>query len=236
MALPTQDQINTAVETWLGTFIGIGAIAANTPAYNQIASAIPQLETDIFESIDDVSESYATDTLTFTAGTIADDKIEAGGVYYVPATDLTGSADGSLATPWKVAKGADATAFLANLRKAFNASGVAGTDYSAALTANPLATATASNATTLSARAIAAGAAGNAITASVTVVSGADGFAWGSATFAGGTGDDVPLAEAIIVQFRESLRGGPLQADAAAVDQLDAAMPALNTAVIGSYT
>jgi hypothetical protein len=236
MAGPTQLQLNTAIESWRDTSLGVGYIAANTRAYNQVFNKIPALEANAFAVINDVSEAYATGTLTFTAGTIADDKIEIGGVYYVPVTTPSGSADGTVGTPWQVARGANAAAFLANLRKAVNASGVAGTDYSTGLTAHPSATSTASDATTLTARALIMGSAGNLITTSVTAVSSPDGFAWGGSTLTGGVGDDVPAVLAVIAAWRDTLRAFPMNADPNAEAQLDAAIPALNTAVSALFT
>lgn len=237
MATPTQDQVNAAIATWRDTSIGIGAIAANTPAYNQIFNTLGQLGTDVFTGFDGTAMATATSTLTFTAGTIADDILQLGTVYYVFVTTPSGTPDGSLATPFQVAKGANATAALANLRKAINATGVAGTDYSSTLTtAHPLANASASNATTLTANANVAGADGNLIATTVTVVSTADGFAWTGTTLAGGTGDNVKDTNATIDTWRDTMRCNPINKDDASDTQLDAAIPALKTSIAALIT
>lgn len=136
---------------------------------------------------DDTVAVKATGTLTLTPGAIADDTVRLGSFYYKFAADpTTGTPDGSSGSPFLVDVGADDAASLANLRKAINATGVAGTDYAAEVVVNPDAEATASNATTLSARALVAGTAGNAIATAVTATGGADGLAWGASTLAGG--------------------------------------------------
>jgi len=94
----------------------------------------------------------------------------------------TGAPAGTAGNPWKVLIAGTVTATLSNLLKAINASGVAGTDYSTALTENPLAFATTSNATTLTVRAVAEGAAGNTVASTET---GAN-LSWTGATLAGG--------------------------------------------------
>lgn len=127
----------------------------------------------------------ATNGLTFTPGTIADDVVEVAGVYYQWAADPTaGTPDGSATTPYLVDVGTDDEASLANLLAAINASGTPGTTYSAEITgAHASVEATASDATSVSLRALAAGTGGNALTLSV---SGDDGVAADAATFSGG--------------------------------------------------
>ena len=137
---------------------------------------------------DTLGDVHATGTLTFTPGTVTTQTIQIGGVYYIYAADPTSdpAADGSSGNPWQVDVGVDDTTSLANLASAINADGTAGVTYSTALTANPLAESTASDATTVDVQAILPGGAGNSI--STTVPAGA-GFAWGAITLTGGGGE-----------------------------------------------
>lgn len=98
----------------------------------------------------------------------------------------------TLGAAFDVKIGVDLTTTLANLRKAINLTGVAGTDYGTGTTIHPTVEATASDATTLSARAKSYGTGGNAI-ATTDVAANA---AWGSATLTGGAGDVVVLSVA----------------------------------------
>jgi hypothetical protein len=177
-----------------GTLYGAGTAinpdvtgaAVSTNAID-VTARVAGVAGNAIEVADTLTDVKATGTLTFTPGTITTQTIRVGASYYIWAADPTSNpaADGLVTNPWQVAVGANATAALANLRKAINATGVAGTDYSTALTANASAEATASSATTLSARALTAGAGGNSI--STTVPAGA-GLAWGATTLTGGGG------------------------------------------------
>lgn len=136
---------------------------------------------------DTLTDVQATGTLTFTPGTVTTQKFQIGTTFYIYAADPTTdpAADGSTANPWQVDVGVTATISLANLLAAINASGVAGVDYSTALTINTKVQAVTSNATTVTLRSILTGAIGN--TYATVVVSGA-GFAFGAATLTGGGG------------------------------------------------
>jgi hypothetical protein len=127
----------------------------------------------------------ATNGLTLTPGAIADDVVEAEGVYYAFAADpTTGTPDGSVGDPFLVDVGGTDTISLANLVKAINASGVGGTDYSVEIVAaHADVEAVASDGTTLSLRAKTTGVGGNLLTLSV---AGDDGLAADTALFAGG--------------------------------------------------
>jgi len=152
------------------------------------------LDTDGSELFDETVEAsglltrivLATGTLTLTPGLIADDVVRIGAVYYQFAADPTaGTPDGTVGTPYLVDVGGTDTVSLANLRKAINATGVAGTDYSAEVVAHTQVDAIASDATTLSLRAK------SSVTAAVanaieTVVTGNDGLAFGAATLEDG--------------------------------------------------
>lgn len=144
---------------------------------------------DVDASLTDetVDDDHAGGTLTFTAGAIADDIVEIDGVFYQFAADpTTGTPDGSEGDPFLVDVGGTDTISLANLRKAINATGIAGTTYAAEVVVHPTVTAVSSGATTLVVRAKAAGTDGNAITTSVTLSSTDDGLAWGSTKLSGG--------------------------------------------------
>lgn len=129
--------------------------------------------------------THATGTLTLTPDTPPDivaQVIKIGSVHYSWG-DPTDPADGSLATPWLAALGADDEESLLNMEKMINFSGIRGTTYSDTL-GGPSATVTAlSTALTLVVTAKSDGTDGNAIT--TTVESGSD-LAWGAAMLAGG--------------------------------------------------
>lgn len=57
MASPTQDEINTAVDTWFAASIAVDSISENTGAYNQIFDAIPALEAGIMKAVTDGATS-----------------------------------------------------------------------------------------------------------------------------------------------------------------------------------
>lgn len=127
-------------------------------------------------------------TLTLTPGAIADDVVIIDGVYYKFSTGSldTGAPAGTLANPWKVEVGGSNATALSNLRKAVNATGVAGTDYSTALTANTRIIANANTALTVSVRGRVAGALDPVAAVSVTASGGADGLAWDHSPLAAG--------------------------------------------------
>lgn len=119
-------------------------------------------------------------TLTLTPGTIADDTVVIDGVYYKFASGSldTGSPSGTSSNPWKVNIGGSNADALANLRKAINASGVAGTDYSTALTANPRVESNSNTSVTVGVRGRVAGPLTPQAAVSVIVDGSADGLAW----------------------------------------------------------
>lgn len=180
----------------------------------------------------------ATGTLTLTPGEIADDVVRIGAVYYQFAADpTTGTPTGLVDAPYLVAVGASDTIALANLRKAINATGVAGTDYCEEITAaHATVEATASDGTTLSARALSTGTAGNSIS---TTVTGNDGLAWGAVTLTGGyssvviplvvSGDDKFQADAV------SARSALLIAAFPETDDLRAALGAEDFAISADH-
>ena len=132
-------------------------------------------------------QAYSS-TLTLTPGTIADDVVVIDGVYYKFASSSldTGSPAGTLANPYKVNVGGSNANALANLRKAVNATGVAGTDYSTAVVQNARVIANANTALTMSVRGRVAGALSPVANVSVSVAGGSDGLAWDNNPLAAG--------------------------------------------------
>jgi hypothetical protein len=129
---------------------------------------------------------FAKGTLT-ASGAIANlETVTIGTAVYKFTTGAvdTGTPLGTLANPWLVKVGATTAASLVNLAAAVELSGVAGTDYSTATTANVDAAVVSVTATALIVRAIDPGTVGNAI---ATTETGAN-IAWGAATMAGGGG------------------------------------------------
>lgn len=118
--------------------------------------------------------------LTLTPGTIADDVVRVDNTYYQFAADpTTGTPDGSVGNPYLVAVGGSNANALANLRKAINATGVGGTDYSVEITeANARVLANANTSTTMTVRGRVAGPLTPTATVSVTATGGDDGLAW----------------------------------------------------------
>ena len=95
-----------------------------------------------------------------------------------------GAPAGTNANPWLVAVGSSDTEAWQNLADAFGNTGVPGTQYSSALTANTAITVTSNSTTVVSIRANAVGIAGNAV---ITTETGAA-IAWTAGTLTGGGG------------------------------------------------
>jgi hypothetical protein len=127
-------------------------------------------------------------TLTLTPGTIADDTVRVDSTYYKFAADpTTGTPDGSSGNPYLVAVGGSNANALANLRKAINATGVGGTDYSVEITEpNERVTANANTSTTMSVRGVVPGPLDPIAPVSVSASGGADGLAWDVAQLTAG--------------------------------------------------
>lgn len=193
------------------------------------------------DTTDTLTDVKATGTLTFTPGTVTTQKFNIGGVYYIYAADPTSdaSADGTTAHPWQVDVGATATDSLANLASAINADGTPGTTYSTDLTANPLATAPASDATTVSLEAILAGAAGDSI---ATVVVSGTGFAFGAATLTGGGGSwtaatltggsDAVAATGVFTATDDLIDGDSITVSTVTYDIVDDLTPVANEVMV----
>ena len=231
MTVPTEDQLATAVATWRDTSIGIGAIAANTPAYNQIFNSLDGLVDAMFADIDDVSEAAATAVLTSSANyadgeTVVIGLLAGGTKTYTFQTTLT-NIDGH------VHVGASEAASLLNLHRAINASGgTPGTDYALATLAHPDVTASDNGTHALTITAMEVGAAYNAITTTETAAN----ASWGGATMTGGAGDDLDAVLDEVDIWRDTMRCYPLNTDSDSEDQLDAAIPALKTSVAALFT
>lgn len=135
---------------------------------------------------------FATGVLTASGVTANTETVRIGAVHYEFTTGSVdaGTPAGTLADPWLVACTTVAATDLATLRKAINDSGIAGTDYSTALSAHPDVTATGATTTQLTVEAIDQGPDGNGITLAET---GAN-LAWGSGSTTGGGSVD-PLSE-----------------------------------------
>lgn len=238
MTTPTQLTINAAVQAWFDASIGVVPIANHTDIQNQVFNSLPTLEVALFADVTSDSEATATNTLTLTPGTIADDIIQIGGVYYQWTSAVTTGGDGtSQTTPWQVYKGSTATAGLTNLKNAINGgiAGTPGTDYSAGIVANPLVVAASSSSTTVVVNASGPGVAGNSVSTTVIVVTTADGFAWATATLTGGTGTNWTNMAAAVDNWRDAQRGYPINGSSNCEAQLDSALPALKTSLASLF-
>lgn len=123
-------------------------------------------------------------------GTIANgDVVRIGATYYqfTNGDVNAGTPAGTAGSPWLVAMGISNSTAMNSLGKAIGATGVAGTDYSTALTAHTLVKLKSQSAADLYVVAITAGASGNGI---VTTETGA-GLAWGGGTLSGGGGEGI---------------------------------------------
>lgn len=129
-----------------------------------------------------IENGYAVGTLTGTPANT--DVVRVDNTYYrfTNASVDAGTPSGTLANPWLVALGVSAAEALENLSDAFGATGIAGVQYSTALTANGQVVTTAVTGTSVSVRATLIGALGDAI---ITTETGAA-LTWGSGTLTGG--------------------------------------------------
>lgn len=142
-------------------------------------------------------------TLSVGVGTIDDDKVVIDGTYYqfTSGSVDSGTPAGNAGNPWLVNVGINNAAALSNLRKAINASGVAGTDYSTALVANTRAFSNQNSSTTMTLRARLGGPPDPALAVSVIVVTTDDTLSWSSGQLVPGvqalygieTPDGVPI-------------------------------------------
>lgn len=91
---------------------------------------------------------------------------------------------GATAVPYQVLKGANEAAMIANLKKAINLTGTAGTEYSTGTAIHPQVRCTASDATTLTVKGIVVGTSLNTVATTETMAN----TAWADSTLGGGTG------------------------------------------------
>lgn len=133
-----------------------------------------------------ITDNFPSGVLT-ASGAIADGNVvRIDNTYYrfsTAGTVDTGAPAGTLANPWRVSLDASVAAALLNLYKAIGATGVAGTDYSTALTAHTTVDANGATATQVSVAAKLATA-----SAIVTTETGAN-IAWAAGTLTGGPTD-----------------------------------------------
>lgn len=129
-----------------------------------------------------VENGYARGTISGVPAN--NDVVRVGDIYYqfTNGSVDAGTPAGTLANPWLVALGASTADAWQNLGDAFAAAGVAGTQYSTALTINPDIQISAITGTAVTVRSNLVGALGNA---TVTTETGAA-IAWDAATLTGG--------------------------------------------------
>jgi flagellar hook protein FlgE len=143
-------------------------------------NATTTMQMDLNLNASDTALAPATGTLTATTGDLptAGQTVSIGGVTYTFVATAAG-----LTAPDDVLIGADVPTSLANLSDAINATPAdSGVTYAAGTTANPLATATGTTATTLTLSALTSGSAGNSIVTSTTWT----GSAFGGSNLASG--------------------------------------------------
>lgn len=204
------DQLYRVAHNGTNTLLYTGLYLPNTGVVNMAATAEIGT-TPAFLFVADgrnlfvyTENGFATGTLT---GTVANsDVVRIDSTYYrfTNASVNAGTPAGTEANPWLVAVGANSAESIQNLYKAINASGVAGTTYSTALTAHPSVIASFYSSNTVVVRAKLNGLAGNGIVTTETGVS----LAWGAGTLAGGgspsftvvpTPDDVGVIDIAVI-------------------------------------
>lgn len=149
------------------------------------------------DGVDDTAGAKATAVLTIGGGSLTPAKFAKS----ILTSDATDFSDGETVTigsvvyrmkstmtqAFDVKIGASVTATLASLKKAINATGVAGTDYFAGTTAHPLVIASASDATTLTVYSRTYGTANNTLATTETSAH----YAWEASTLGAGTGASI---------------------------------------------
>jgi hypothetical protein len=174
--LPAQPETGTPVVV---SGSGFNEAAVVTVAVPQIglSSEIVADHSGAFGT-DDIAD-HAYGTLTAASNVVADDTVTLGAVTYTfKDTFSTGP---TVANEVKV--GTDAATSLANLKKAINATGTAGTEYSVGTVIHPTITALTLTATTLEVYAKTSGTGGNALTSTEASTH----LSFGGTTLAGGS-------------------------------------------------
>lgn len=138
-------------------------------------------------------DTYARGELLTTVGIANNDEVRIGSVYYrfTNGSVDAGAPAGTAGNPWRVAHTVDTRTNLENLLAAINASGVAGTTYSTALTANASAVAESSSSVALFVRASVLGTAGNSVVTTTTIV----GATWTAGTLVNGVDDGLSIVD-----------------------------------------
>lgn len=138
-------------------------------------------------------DTFARGELLTTAGIANNDVVRIGSVYYrfTNGSVNSGTPAGTVGNPWLVAHVADTRTNLENLLAAVNASGVAGTTYSTALTANASAVAESTTAVSLFVRASVIGTAGNSVVTTTTITGGS----WTAGTLVNGVDDGLSIVD-----------------------------------------
>jgi hypothetical protein len=172
----TTTLIGTIQSASLRGFVSMAATAeiGDTPAFLFVAAGAALMCY--------IENGYARGTIS---GTPANGDVVRVDLMYYQFTNASvdaGAPAGTLANPWLVALGGGASIAWQNLADAFAASGIAGSQYSTALTANSVISIAVVTATEVTVRATLIGALGNAI---ITTETGAA-IAWTAATLTGG--------------------------------------------------
>lgn len=174
------------------TFIGAGVEGVEAGATPYMAATASLGSTPAYLFLADgrnlwlyVEDGYALGTLTATGAIASGDKILIGTTYYqwTSGSVDTGTPAGTTGSPWLVALGATQVEATTAMAAAINADGVAGTDYSTGLTANPDVIATRWTSSVLSVQSNFIGALGNSTVTTVLVGANLD---WLSSTLTGG--------------------------------------------------
>lgn len=151
----TKTLIGTIPSASLKGFVSMAATSniGTTPAYLFVASGAALM---LY-----IENGFARGSIS---GSPANgDQVRVDLMYYQFTNGSVAAGDGSAGNPWRVALGASDADAWQNLAAAFAASGVAGTDYTPALTANPQIQVVSTTGNSVSVRATLVGALGNAI-------------------------------------------------------------------------
>lgn len=152
----------------VGTLTSAGACVPATHATSEVVSSGAM-----------VAGTHPVSVFTSSGVVVAGQTITIGTTVYTAVESLT-----SGSTAYAVLMGANAEAFLTNLKHAINGTGVSGTNYGDGTAAHPDVVATASDATTITVRGRVPGTSLNATATTETFTNGS----WADTTLGGGTG------------------------------------------------
>lgn len=170
------------VGSYMNDFVGALFVYDLVPDADDTLNWDPSVGATGYNLIDDVNPS---NVLTATANVSDGNVVKIDTTYYRWSTGSldSGSPDGTSGNPWRVLIGATLADSLSNMYKAIGASGVAGTDYSTALTAHATVNADGVTATQLSIEAkLATG-------ASISCTETGSTTSWAASTMTGGPTD-----------------------------------------------